>query len=310
MARQLMSERQAGPYTTMRITRFARRKATLPVRRGIRSRWSILFRSPRWTRQAVVSKRFKPRVHRPAASYWTPTRSPNPATFRWSTNSYDDEGKLEHSRVYHTIPSSGTGSSGTNYDQTDFGYDSMDRQNMVTSPGGTITRTVFSSVGWDHVPTKIYIGTDDTAATESDPTGGGATGNNMVLVTESEYDSGNDGGDGLLTKQTDHVDSSTKTRNQLHLRLARSPNRRRRRRRRLPKSRSTISTTSPVSTVTTPLVNGNLIARSETKYDDLGRVYQTKRYAVDCYRPNCHRTFCRIMAVGISGSAGVVLPNC
>jgi len=29
-----------------------------------------------------------------------------------------------------------------------------------------------------------------------------------------------------------------------------------------------------------------------------------------CYRPNCHRTFCRIMAVGISGSAGVVLPNC
>jgi len=29
-----------------------------------------------------------------------------------------------------------------------------------------------------------------------------------------------------------------------------------------------------------------------------------------CYRPNCHRTFCRIMAVAISGSAGVVLPNC
>ena len=36
---------------------------------------------------------------------------------------------------------------------------------------------------------KIYVGTDDTGATDSDPTGGGASGNNMVLVTDNEYDS-------------------------------------------------------------------------------------------------------------------------
>ena len=53
------------------------------------------------------------------------------------------------------------------------------------------------------------MGTDDTGATADDPTGGGAEGNNMVLVTQYEYDSGNDGGDGNLTQQTQHVDGST-----------------------------------------------------------------------------------------------------
>jgi hypothetical protein len=35
---------------------------------------------------------------------------------------------------------------------------------------------------------KVYVGTDDTGATDSDPTGGGATGNNMVLISENEFD--------------------------------------------------------------------------------------------------------------------------
>jgi hypothetical protein len=39
-------------------------------------------------------------------------------------------------------------------------------------------------------------------ATESDPTGGGAMGNNMIQVTELEFDGGTAGGDNLLTKQT------------------------------------------------------------------------------------------------------------
>ena len=46
--------------------------------------------------------------------------------------------------------------------------------------------------------TKVYVGTDDTGATLGDPTGGGAQGNNMVLVTENEYDGGSAGGDGNL----------------------------------------------------------------------------------------------------------------
>ena len=69
--------------------------------------------------------------------------------------------------------------------------------------GATITRTVFDSRS---MPVSIYVGTDDTGATSDDPTGGGASGNNMVIVTAYEYDSGNDGGDGLLTMETQYVD--------------------------------------------------------------------------------------------------------
>jgi hypothetical protein len=54
-------------------------------------------------------------------------------------------------------------------------------------------------------PWKSFVGTNDTGATESDPTGGGAAGNNMVQVTELEYDGGTAGGDNLLTKQTQFV---------------------------------------------------------------------------------------------------------
>ena len=78
--------------------------------------------------------------------------------------------------------------------------------NWQKTPGGTITFKVFDARG---NPTKVYVGTDDTGATVGDPTGGGAQGNNMVLVTENEYDGGSAGGDGNLTQQTQHVDAST-----------------------------------------------------------------------------------------------------
>ena len=68
--------------------------------------------------------------------------------------------------------------------------------------GGTITRTVFDARG---NPWKTFVGTNDTGATESDPTRGGASGNNMVLVTEYEYDDGVAGGDNDLTAQTQYV---------------------------------------------------------------------------------------------------------
>jgi len=121
---------------------------------------------------------------------------------RWTTNQYTDCCFLESTRVYHTIPSSGEGSEGTHYDQLTFGYDVRKRQNRQVTGGGTITRTVFDARDF---PTKTYVGTDDTGATADDPTGGGAQGNNMVLVTEYQYDDGSDGGDGLLTEETQHV---------------------------------------------------------------------------------------------------------
>ena len=53
------------------------------------------------------------------------------------------------------------------------------------------------------------MGTNDTGATESDPTGGGATGNNMVQVSQNQFDGGADGGDNNLTQATAYVDGST-----------------------------------------------------------------------------------------------------
>ena len=55
-------------------------------------------------------------------------------------------------------------------------------------------------------PAESWVGTNDNGATDSDPTGGGASGNNMVNVSRNEYDGGADGGDNNLTQQTQYVD--------------------------------------------------------------------------------------------------------
>ncbi len=49
--------------------------------------------------------------------------------------------------AYKLIPASGSGTTGTNYDQTNFGYDVMQRPNRSQTPGGTINRTVFDVRG-------------------------------------------------------------------------------------------------------------------------------------------------------------------
>ena len=96
--------------------------------------------------------------------------------------------------------------SGVNYDETDFGYDIMFRQNRQVTPGGTITRTVFDVR--DNA-SQSWVGTNDTGATDNDPTGGGAPGNNMVQVIGNVYDNSQPGGDNNLTQLNQYVDSST-----------------------------------------------------------------------------------------------------
>ncbi|MBC8873387.1 MAG: RHS repeat-associated core domain-containing protein [Planctomycetes bacterium] len=196
----------------------------------------------------------------------------------WTTHQYTECCLRSSTRVYHTIPASGEGGSGTNYDQTDFEYNASRIMNRQKTPGGTITFTVFDVRG---NPTKVYVGTDDTGATTGDPTGGGATGNNMVLVTENEYDNAADGGDGNLTKQTQHVDASTTraTTNTYDWRNRRTD------------TDGEIDFYEKVyldnlgrvtkSERYDTTANGNLIARSETKYDDRGRVYESIRYGVN-----------------------------
>jgi hypothetical protein len=129
---------------------------------------------------------------------------PQSTFIRWTTHQYIDCCLPASLRVYHNIPSSGEGTAGTNYDQTTFGYNSMKRRNRTVSPGGTITFHVLDVR--DQI-VKTYVGTDDSGATENDPTGGGAEpNNNMVLVSENQYDGGQDGGDGNRTKETQHVE--------------------------------------------------------------------------------------------------------
>jgi RHS repeat-associated protein len=157
---------------------------------------------------------------------------------RWTTYQYDAyvPSRLASTCVYHAIPASGSGSAGTNYDQTTFAYDWMGRRNMQKSPGGTITRTVFDQ---SDRAVCVYVGTDDTGATDLDPSGGNepcqevpssyssSTGpatsegactggvNNMVLVSEYVYISAagctNCGGGGseMLAGVMQHVDPDT-----------------------------------------------------------------------------------------------------
>jgi YD repeat-containing protein len=146
------------------------------------------------------------------------------------------------------------------------------------TPGGTITSTVFDARG---LAVKVFVGTDDTGATEEDPTGGGATGNNMVLVTQHEYDGGADGGDGLVTATTQYA-SATDTRvteygYDWRNRLTETDGEVDYFERRHYDNLDRVVRTERYATSAAD----NLIGRLETLYDDLGRVYCTVRYGVD-----------------------------
>ncbi|MBX3452388.1 MAG: hypothetical protein KF777_22720 [Planctomycetaceae bacterium] len=203
---------------------------------------------------------------------------PQSSYTRWRTMQYTDCCLVESERVYHTIPASGEGTEGTNYDETVYGYDVRKRRNRTVTPGGTITRTV---IDVRSLVTSVWIGTNDFGGTATDPSGGGAPGNNMKIVTESVYDDGIDGGDGYLTGQTQYA-SASDTRvttftydyrgrrlttdgeidffqKEYHDNLDR------------------VVKTERYDTT----AGGNLIARSETSYDARGRVYETIRYGVD-----------------------------
>uniref|UniRef100_UPI0035694D90 hypothetical protein n=1 Tax=Novipirellula sp. TaxID=2795430 RepID=UPI0035694D90 len=208
-----------------------------------------------------------------------PTDTFSQASFtRWTTWQYTDCCFVSSKRVYHTIPASGEGASGTNYDQTTYGYDSLKRRNLEISPGGTITRSVYDVR--DNV-VATYVGTDDTGATASDPTGGGAAGNNMVQISAFQFDSGDDQGDNNLTRQTSYVDNASSRITSFTYDW---------RNRRV----DTDGELDAFQRVTYDNLNrvvvserfdtsaaGNLVARSETKYDNLGRIYESIRYGVD-----------------------------
>lgn len=202
---------------------------------------------------------------------------------RWTTHRYNDAGQLEHTRVYHSIPSaSGSGPEpgveGDNYNETQFAYDASGNQIKTRSPGGTITRTV--SDAHDRV-LQTYIGTDDTGATPTDPTGGGAGGNNMVLVSESEYDTASNGGDGNLTCQRQYVDATTVRETTYEYDW--------RNRRTVTDGEEDMYEKTYYDNLSRAVKSerydtdeaGNLVARSETRYDERGHAYQSIQHGID-----------------------------
>ncbi len=126
---------------------------------------------------------------------------------RWTNLSFDNQGKLTYQRLYHSIPTSGAGSPGTNYNQTDYGYSAVRLPNRVKAPGGTIHRVVYNT---RKLETEYWVGTDDTGATDSNPAGtSSSTSNNMVVLRKQEYDANGDKKNGNLTKTTLYENAST-----------------------------------------------------------------------------------------------------
>ena len=110
---------------------------------------------------------------------------PQSSWVRWSQTFKNECGVVTETRVYHDIPDDGQGDAVTNYAQIIYGYDERLRQNRVETADGTIRRTVFNCAG---LATSQWIGTNDNAATDSDPTGGSASSNDMIQLSSSTYD--------------------------------------------------------------------------------------------------------------------------
>ncbi|MEX2217664.1 MAG: hypothetical protein WD749_02800 [Phycisphaerales bacterium] len=193
-------------------------------------------------------------------------------------------------RTYFLLPGSGAGSEGTNYDATRLGYDDMGRQRRVKQGHGTITRTVFDELGRAY---QTYLGTNDNG-----DAGGEVSGtNNMVKVSELEFDSGSAGGNSLATKSTAFIqDNTTGRRDTTYAydfrgRALLTTN---------PQAPHTLvkvdnldrvtgaaqytSTGSITVGTTDPGASGtqsDRVALSKTFYDQLGRVWKTTRYKID-----------------------------
>ncbi|HQU42472.1 MAG TPA: hypothetical protein PK867_06650, partial [Pirellulales bacterium] len=209
-----------------------------------------------------------------------PTDSfPQSTWSRWTHNAWNDSDQLTATRVYFAIPASGSGTRGTNYNETDFGFDSMGRQNRVSNGGQTITRTVHDP---RDLALSIWIGTNDNGATDNDPSGGGAPGNNMAAVTINQYDGGASGGDGNLTLQTKPVDGNSANNRttafafdwrdrQVQITAA--------------QDYYQVSTFDNLNNVIQidqySQATNNLIRRGATNYDNRGRAYQNLVYGVD-----------------------------
>ncbi len=121
---------------------------------------------------------------------------------RMNTSVYNSAGtRLQESRNYVLIPGSGAGSAGTNYDPTVYGYDDMGRRWRVKDPTGTITRSVYDTLGRT---VETWLGTNDSNFTGGEPSGTP----NMTQTSATEYDGGSDKGNSYVTKRSVDADGN------------------------------------------------------------------------------------------------------
>ncbi|MGE0438834.1 MAG: hypothetical protein AB7P94_18010, partial [Steroidobacteraceae bacterium] len=200
-----------------------------------------------------------------------------------------DGHRVDESRLYHTIPGSGAGSAGTNFDATVYGYDTMGRRWREKNPAGTITRTVFDAIGRF---SARWVGTNDNSFSG----GEGSGPDNMVKVEEVEYDGGASGGkaNGLVTKRTTFVEGSTTgrrdtiyaydTRNRPYkVTNPQSPHgvtRYDNLGRVVASAAYTDVSGVTTSTDITASSSSNRIALSRTFYDQVGQVYEQRSYQI------------------------------
>jgi RHS repeat-associated protein len=189
----------------------------------------------------------------------------------WSSSHFNKGGQLTHSRLYHSIPSSGSGSPASDfYAQTSYVYDSLGRRDQTTSPEGTITRQVFNAMGW---PEKIEVGTSSS---------------NLKEIRKYSYNNVA-GGDGKPSKVSLAVDANSSNNRDTDLtydfrnRLERSTAN--------DGTRDYISVSQYDNLDRTVLAatyhdsyssgspNSNLITRSTSEFDNRGQVYCRKIYA-------------------------------
>ncbi|MFN0012210.1 MAG: RHS repeat-associated core domain-containing protein [Phycisphaerales bacterium] len=227
-------------------------------------------------------------------SSWVTTSGTDPITaltvgtiVRLTVNVNSSDGhRVDETRQYFSIPSSGAGTEGTHYDATRFGYDDMGRQWRIKNPAGTITRTKYDDRGR---VIERWTGTNDS----SFPAGDSGT-DNMVKVEAIEYDSGSAGGNGLVTKRTGFIDSTTTGRRDTSYlyddrgrpvvtigamaphtvvkydNLGRVT------------AAATYSSTSGLTASTDPTSTAtNRLSLSKTFYDEKGQVYETRQYQIN-----------------------------
>ncbi|NNF64227.1 MAG: RHS repeat-associated core domain-containing protein, partial [Acidimicrobiia bacterium] len=208
---------------------------------------------------------------------------------RLSTTIYDETGSsAQESRLYFDIPTSGAGSDGTNYDPTTFAYNDQGRKIRSKAPHGTITRTNYDTLGR---ATSQWIGTNDSDFVNGESSGT----DNMVKTSETEYDSGNDKGNSLVTKRTLFVeDSATDERVTSFSRdvrgwvlLQTNPetphhfNKYDNMGRVIASGQFSSTASIVVGTDDPTTETTNRLGLSQTFYDEMGRVWKTQRHKID-----------------------------